>query len=235
MSLYTGLTGKIAISKGGAAAVDVLHMSGFNVEMSKDIIEVISFGRTTKEKFPGIKDWSASGDGSADFADGAGQDILMEAFNDGADIVATFYLDDDTFLEGTGLIESLSITNAADGKADISISLAGEDAVALTVPADPPVSTELAELAVASAAGSATNDTVLTIAPSTPGSGNKYVRKFGSVYTAFSFGDSLTTGWTEFASGDNLAASTNTKVTVAEVTEGNLAVSRGVAVLVKKT
>lgn len=234
MSTYTGLTGKIAIVKNGAAAVDILHMSGFSVELKKDIIGIASFGRSTKEKKPGIKDWSASADGSADFADGAGQDLLMEAFDDGDDIVATFYLDADTFLEGTGLIESLSIKHAADGKADISISLAGEDACALTVPADPPVSTELAELVVGSAEGTATNDTVLTIVPSTAGAGNKYVRKFGSAYTAFAFGASLTTGWTEFASGDNIAASTSTKVTVAEVTAGNLAVSRGVAVLIKK-
>lgn len=232
MGAYTGITGKIAVKKNGVTT-DVLHMSGFNVDVSRDILEIVSFGRSTKEKKPGMKDWSAGADGSADFADGAGQDVLWEAFNDGEQIEATFYLDDDTFLRGVGLIESLSITNAADGKADVSIGLAGEDAVALTVPADPPVAASLGELDVGSTAGGTTNGTVLTITPTTPATGNTYVYKLGTTYTAFAFDAALTTGWTALT-GSEIAAGSSTRVTVAEVTAGNLARSRGVAVLVKK-
>lgn len=94
----------------------------------------------------------------------------------------------------------------------------------------------LGELDVTSAAGSvAVNDTVITIDPATAGSGNKFVYKLGtSTYTSFEYDATLTTGWTEFASGDTIAASTSTKITVAEVTADGRARKRGIAVLVKK-
>lgn len=81
-----------------------------------------------------IKDWSSSADESADFDDDSGQKELVDAFESGAQLKGSFYLDDDTFLVGDCYVESLSIEHAADGKADVSISLAGSKAVTLTVP-----------------------------------------------------------------------------------------------------
>lgn len=233
--LYSGVTGKITVKKPGETAVDVLHMSSWNVDLSKEIIEQVSFGNDYKEKIPSVKDWSASADGAADFGPEASQELLHEAFEDGYEVEASFYLDANTFLRGSALVESLNVSHAADGKGEVSISLAGSNAVALTVPSVPPAQTTLDELAVASTAGSSTNDTVLTISPASPGSGNKFVYKLGPSFTAFAYDASLAAGWTEFASGDNIAAGANTKVTVAEVTAGNKARGRGVAVLVKKT
>ncbi len=134
MALYTGVTGKLSMKKGSSTAVDIVHMASFNVEMSKEILEVISFGNDYKEKVPSVKDWSASADGSADFAADGGQKMLLDAFEDGSKLTGSFYLDATTFLQGDCYVESLSIDHAADGKADISISLAGSDAVVLTVP-----------------------------------------------------------------------------------------------------
>ncbi len=135
MALYSGVTGKLSIKVGSAAAVDIVHMSGWSVELTKEILEVPSFGSEYKEKVPSIKDWSASADGSADFASDGGQKALVDAFESGAVLEASFYLDTTTFLTGDCYIESLNIEHAADGKADISISLAGSEAVTLTVPA----------------------------------------------------------------------------------------------------
>ena len=132
--LYSGVTGKISMKKGTAEAVDIVHMSSWSVELSKEMIEVVSFGDDYKEKVPSIKDWSASADGAADFDTTGGQAMLVEAFEDGSALTGSFYLNDDTFLVGDCYIESLSIEHAADGKADISISLAGSQAVTLTVP-----------------------------------------------------------------------------------------------------
>lgn len=132
--LYSGVTGKLSIKKGAAEAVDILHMSNFSVELTKEILEVMSFGNDYKEKIPSIKDWSASADGTADFDTTSGQKTLVDAFEDGAKLEGSFYLDATTFLKGDCYIESISIEHAADGKADISISLAGSDAVLLTVP-----------------------------------------------------------------------------------------------------
>lgn len=134
MALYTGVTGKISAKQGTGDAIDIAHMANFSVELSKEILEVISFGNDYKEKVPSIKDWSASADGSADFAANGGQKMLLDAFESGNVLECTFYLDETTFLKGDCYVESLSISHAADGKADISISLAGSNAVVLTVP-----------------------------------------------------------------------------------------------------
>lgn len=135
MALYTGVTGKLSFKKSSDTEVDIVHMASFSVELSKEILEVISFGNDYKEKIPSIKDWSASADGTADFDTDGGQKMLLDAFESGEKLKGSFYLDATTFLVGDCYVESLSIEHAADGKADISISLAGSNAVALTVPA----------------------------------------------------------------------------------------------------
>lgn len=92
----------------------------------------------------------------------------------------------------------------------------------------------LSELDVTSAAGEVAGGTLLTVDPASAGTGNKYVYKLGTAYTAFEYDDTLTTGWTDFTT-DEIAASTNTKVTVAKVvTATGKARGRGIAVLVKK-
>lgn len=142
MALYSGVTGKISVKKGTDDAIDIVHMASWSVELTKEIIDVVSFGDDYKEKIPSIKDWSASADGTADFDADGGQKMLLDAFESGEKLTGSFYLDDDTFLVGDCYIESLSIEHAADGKADISISLAGSKAVALTVPTVPAVPEE---------------------------------------------------------------------------------------------
>ena len=134
MALYSGVTGKISVKKGAEEAVDIIHMATWSVELTKEIIPVVSFGDDYQEKVPSIKDWSASADGTADFDADGGQKMLLDAFDSGEKLTGSFYLDADTFLVGDCYIESLTIEHAADGKADISISLAGSKAVALTVP-----------------------------------------------------------------------------------------------------
>jgi len=132
--LYTGVTGKISV-KEGATETDILHMSSWTVDLSKEILESISFGKDYKEKVPSVKDWSASADGDADFATDSGQKKLFDAFEAGTRLTGFFYLDENTFLSGNCYVESLSVSHAADGKAQVSISLAGDGANLLTVPA----------------------------------------------------------------------------------------------------
>lgn len=95
----------------------------------------------------------------------------------------------------------------------------------------------LGELDVTSVAGTVkVGDTVISINPSTPTTGNKFVYKLGTAYAPFKYDDILSTGWTALDSGDTIAAGDNTKITVAEVTTAaNRARGRGIAVVVKKT
>lgn len=129
MALYTGVTGKITVD-----SVDIAHMSNWSVELTKSVVEAISFGSDYKEKVSAIKDWTASFDGSADFDTDSGQKDLLDAYESGEEVSASFYLDTGVFMEGTAVVESLSISHAADGKADISISLSGSGAPTWTIP-----------------------------------------------------------------------------------------------------
>lgn len=136
MALYSGVTGKLSIKNSAAGEeTDLVHIANWDVSLSKEILEVLSFGDEYKEKVPSVKDWSASADGTADFDSDSGQKALVDAFEAGTKLTAAFYLDEDTFLRGDCYVESLDISHAADGKADISISLAGSKAALLTVPA----------------------------------------------------------------------------------------------------
>lgn len=133
MALYTGVTGYIKLGE-KSSAKKMAHMSSWEVELSKDIIEVVSFGNSYKEKVPSIKDWSATCDGAVDFDENAGQKDLVDAFENGTLLTFGFGITDEIFMEGTGYIESLTITDEADGNVSLSISVAGSNAITLTLP-----------------------------------------------------------------------------------------------------
>lgn len=122
--LYSGKTGYVKIGSDLVA-----HMSNFSLEMSTDIIEVVSFGNTYKEKIPSIKDWSASAEGNCDFASTSGQEDLIDAYEDGTLVTIGLGITDDIYFEGTAYIESLSIDNASDDSPTISIEFAGSNAI----------------------------------------------------------------------------------------------------------
>ena len=126
MALYAGKTGTIAV--GGE---DVVHMGSWDLSLSQDIHEVVSFGNRFKEKLPTILDWSATADGAADFDTESGQKALYDAWLSGEAVELKLGLDDDTGFSGKAIVESLDVNTAADGAAEISISLAGTNAVVL--------------------------------------------------------------------------------------------------------
>lgn len=135
MALYSGVTGKISTKIGSASSeTDLLHLSTWTVSLTKSMIEVVSFGNDYKEKVPSVKDWSAKSDGTTDFSADSGQAALMDAFESGTEIMASFYLDEDTFLSGKCYITDLEIKHDAEGKSEISISLAGSGKASLTTP-----------------------------------------------------------------------------------------------------
>lgn len=137
MALYSGVTGKISTKTGTAETEsDLLHMATWDVSLTKSMIEVTSFGNDYKEKVPSVKDWSAKADGTTDFSADSGQAALIDAYENGAEIAAAFYLDEDTFLSGKCYITDLDITHDAEGASKISISLAGSGKASLTKPTE---------------------------------------------------------------------------------------------------
>lgn len=129
---FTGLTAKVKLGENVSAEI-IGYISGVSLELSKDIIEIIQFGAQYKEKVPSIKDWSSSVEGTAAFSSDGAQKKLWDAFESGDPITVGIYLDDNTYFEGSALMQSLSMDAAPDDKINISAELSGTGAVKLTI------------------------------------------------------------------------------------------------------
>lgn len=130
---YTGLTASVKI--GGSEGGTVLaYISGVDLNLEKEIIEILAFGMQFKEKVPAIKDWSASVDGTVALATGGTQEQLYNAFDSGEPLTIGIYLDEKTYFEGTGYVQSFNISAAPDDKITLSSEIAGSGATTLTLP-----------------------------------------------------------------------------------------------------
>lgn len=127
----TGLTASVKIGDAPSAKV-IAYLSGVNLDVSKEIIEIISFGKQYKEKVPAIKDWSGSVDGTVAFAQDGTQYELIKAFDSGTAVTLGIYLTENCYFTGKALISDYSIDTAPDDKINLSCSFAGTDAVTLT-------------------------------------------------------------------------------------------------------
>lgn len=128
--VYNGIVGAIKTGP-TATATAIAHMANWNLNMSREAIPVTSFGSEWKENLPGVKEWDADFDGTADFATGSGQEALQTAFDDGTTLTFGFYLNATKYFEGQGIITEFSVSHDAEGKADISISVTGTGGVTM--------------------------------------------------------------------------------------------------------
>ena len=130
---FTGLTAKVKIGTGQSAKV-LAYISGCDLTLEKEIIEILQFGATFKEKVPAIKDWSLSMDGTVALAKDGTQSELYDAFESGSGLTIGIYLDDTTYFEGTGYVTSFNISAAPDDKISLTSEIAGSGATTLTLP-----------------------------------------------------------------------------------------------------
>lgn len=130
---FTGLTAKVKIGTSTSAKV-LAYISGCDLTLEKEVIEILQFGATFKEKVPAIKDWSLSIDGTVALATGGTQKELYDAFESGNPLTIGIYLDDTTYFEGTGYVTSFNISAAPDDKISLTSEIAGSGATTLTVP-----------------------------------------------------------------------------------------------------
>lgn len=130
---YTGLTASVKIGTGSAEQI-LAYISGVDLTLEKDIIEILAFGMQFKEKVPAIKDWSASIDGTVAIAAGGTQEMLYNAFDSGDPLTIGIYLDETTYFEGTGYVSSFNISAAPDDKINLTSEIAGSGATTLTIP-----------------------------------------------------------------------------------------------------
>lgn len=129
---FTGLTACIKIGTGEATQT-LAYVSGVDLTLEKEIIEILAFGMTYKEKVPAVKDWSASIDGTVALASGGTQEKLYDAFDSGDPLTVGIYLDENTYFEGTGYVSSFNISAAPDDKISLTSELAGSGATTLNM------------------------------------------------------------------------------------------------------
>lgn len=129
---FTGLTASVKIGSGESAAV-LAYISGASLTLEKDIIEILAFGMEYKEKVPAIKDWSLSLDGTVALAAEGTQKQLHDAFESGEGLTIGIFLDENTYFEGTGYVQSFNIDAAPDDKISLTSEIAGSNAVTLTL------------------------------------------------------------------------------------------------------
>lgn len=130
---FTGLTACVKLGTGETAKT-LAYISGVDLTLEKDIIEVLAFGAEFKEKVPSIKDWSASIDGTVALATGGTQKDLYDAFNESTKVTLGIYLNPTTYFEGAGYVKSFNISASADDKISLTSEIAGTGATTLTLP-----------------------------------------------------------------------------------------------------
>lgn len=131
---FTGLTAKVTVGT-DTSKKTLAYISGVDLNLEKDIIEILAFGMTYKEKVPAIKDWSASIDGTVALTKDGTQKNFYDAFESGDPLTIGIYLDETTYFEGTGYVQSFDISAAPDDKISLTSEIAGSGATTLTLPA----------------------------------------------------------------------------------------------------
>lgn len=126
---YSGLTALIKIN-----GVRVAYLNNLELNLEKDIAEVLQFGAQYKEKLPTIKNWTASNEGTVAFAAGESQHKLYQAFESGELVTLTVQLDQGVYFEGNALVSSLSISGAPDDALSISVEFEGSGGITFTLP-----------------------------------------------------------------------------------------------------
>lgn len=129
---YTGLTASVKVGANPSGEV-LAYISGVDLNLDKDIIEILAFGMQYKEKVPAIKDWSVSVDGTVALSADGTQKQLYDAFESGEGLTLGMYLDDNNYFEGTGYVQSFAISAAPDDKISLTAEIAGSGAVKLTL------------------------------------------------------------------------------------------------------
>lgn len=129
---FTGLTASVKMGENASAEV-IAYISGVDMTLEKEIIEILAFGMQFKEKVPAIKDWSASVDGTVALAADGTQKKFYDAFASGEPLTIGVYLDENNYFEGTGYVQSFNISASPDDKINLSAEIAGSGETKLTL------------------------------------------------------------------------------------------------------
>lgn len=126
---YSGLTALVQLN-----GVKIGYINNVELNLSKEVVDILQFGAQYKEKLPTIKDWSATSEGTAAFASGESQHKLYQAFESGELVTLTIKLDNAVYFQGSALVTSLKIASAPAGATTINVEFAGSNAITFILP-----------------------------------------------------------------------------------------------------
>lgn len=124
MATHTGSEGSVKV---GANAI--AEIRSYSIEETADTTEDTTMGDSYRTHKTTLKSWSGSVDVFWDETDTTGQAALVV----GSEVTANFYPEGstsaDTYLTGTAIVTSKSISASFDGMVEASISLQGTGAL----------------------------------------------------------------------------------------------------------
>lgn len=232
MALYSGVEGKISIQRPGGEEKDIVYASGFTVSQERNIREVLRLNCDDKEKRGGLRDWTGSSNGKADFSPDGGQRELQTAYDNAEPVTVTFYLAPGVFKRGQALIESLEVGLEADDDATMDISLSGTGRLETVYTGDTTPS-ELKKLTIACIPGGI-GEVAISIQED-PAGDNVFVYKVGVVAPSVTYNEILATWDILPTDGVIIGLTSGQKITVAEVDSNNRAKAAGSATVVVGT
>ena len=126
-SPYTGLTAAVSVD-----STPLAYMNNLELNLDRNIIEILQFGSEYKNKALGMKNWNANVEGTVAFDTTGGHKALVDAYNDGTKVSLQVLLKTGVYFEGDAYIASLSISGTPDDALTISAEFEGDGAITFT-------------------------------------------------------------------------------------------------------
>lgn len=108
----------------------VTDIKNWSLDLGLDTIETTALGEDWKTFIAGLKEWSASGEGSWNIStDTLGQKALQDAYLSSSTVEIKLYVDTTRYYSGTAFISSISVEDPVDDTVNISFEFQGTGAL----------------------------------------------------------------------------------------------------------
>lgn len=119
--------------KGGKLSIGantVSDIKNWSLDLGADTIDVTALGDEWKRFIAGLKEWSASAEGSfAINTDANGQAALQTAFLNSSEVALRLYINATNYYSGNAYISSLSVEDPVDDAVNVSFEFQGTGAL----------------------------------------------------------------------------------------------------------
>jgi predicted secreted protein len=120
-----GKAGKLSIGTNQVSSIE-----SWSLDLGLDTLEITALGDQWKKFIAGLKEWSASAEGSfLIHTDTNGQTALQTAFLNGTEVQLRLYLNLTNYYAGNAFISSLSVEDPVDDKVSVSFEFQGSGAL----------------------------------------------------------------------------------------------------------